>query len=276
MSMFKSGGGGYLKGVTATLVGITFDTKEWEPKKKGGDPYTTLSAKLTFRTDGATADVSTYLPAGFFYPENQTISEDKATLGSDRDGAIIQGDTELAKFINSIEEKDAAVFEGCDGRNFDCVKGLRVTFDRIVDVERTKQFGKRKDKNDPKKEYNRDWLVVSAVLGKVELPKAGKATAAKTTKATTTKTTKPATTPAAPATASNDAADAALLDILADAKGSLDRKVMGSKATRYRLKKNLDEAVGDALRDTLMSDAYVADAVSRGIITLDGATIALA
>ena len=71
-------------------------------------------------------------------------------------------------------------------------------------------------------------------------------------------------------------ADAALLDILADAKGSLDRKVMGSKATRYRLKKNLDEAVGDALRDTLMSDAYVADAVSRGIITVEGSTISLA
>jgi hypothetical protein len=48
---------------------------------------------------------------------------------------------------------------------------------------------------------------------------------------------------------------------------------MGSKATRYRLKANLDEAQGEALRTTLMSDEYINDAVVRGIIDLDGGTV---
>jgi hypothetical protein len=275
MSMFK-GGGGYLKGVTLTILGITFDSKEWPAKSKGKDPYSTLSAKLSFRIDGATADAFTFLPAGFFYPENQTISEDGATLGSDRDGAIIAGDTEFAKFINSIDALDPSVFEGSDGRNFDAAKGLRVTTDRIVDEAKTKEFGKRKGKMKDGKtaEFNRDYLVVKAVLGKVEVKAAGKAPVASSKKPVAGKAAAaPKASKAAPAASGTEAADTALLAIVAEAGGSVERKVMGSKATRYRLKANLDEAAGEALRTQLMSDEYINDAVVRGLIDLDGGTI---
>ncbi len=274
MGMFK-GGGGYLKGVTLTILGITFDSKEWPAKSKGKDGYSTLSAKLSFRIDGATADAFTFLPAGFFYPENQTISEDGTTLGSDRDGAIIGGDTEFAKFINSIDALDPSLFEDNDGRNFDAVKGLRVTTDRILDEAKTKEFGKRKGKTKDGKpaEFNRDYLVVKAVLGKVEVKAAGKAPVASSKKPVASKAAAPKAAKTAPAASGTEAADTALLAIIAEAGGSVERKVMGSKATRYRLKANLDEAAGEAIRTQLMSDEYINDAVVRGVIDLDGGTI---
>ncbi len=279
MSMFK-GGGGYLKGVTGTILGITFDSKEW-PSTKKKDGYSTLSAKLTFQLEGATAPAITFLKAGFFYPENQTISEDGTTLGSDRPGAIIGRDTELAKFIESIEGIDPSVFEGCDGRNFDApTKGLRVTFDRELDEEGTKKFGKRsyEKKDGTKGEAPRDFLIVSAVLGKVEV-KAGASKPVASTKKPVAGAKAAKATPAAPKAAAPAAgvdADTALLAIIEEAGGKVERKVMGSKATRYRLKANLDEAAGEALRTQLMSDEYINDAVVRGVIDLDGGTISKA
>jgi hypothetical protein len=211
--MFK-GGGGYLKGVTATILGITFDSKDWPAKSKGKDGYSTLSAKLTFRLDGATADAFTFIPAGFFYPENQTISEDGTTLGSDRDGAIIGGDTEFASFINSIDALDPSIFENGDGRNFSQVNGLRVTFDRVIDEAKTKQFGKRKGKTKDGKtaEFNRDYLVVKAVLGKVDVKAASspaKSAAAPKAAAAKAAPAKAAPAKAAPAKAAAPVAAAA-------------------------------------------------------------------
>jgi len=277
MSMFKGGGKGFLHNATLTIIGITFDTKDW-PGDKKKDPYTTISAKLTYRLDGATADAFTFLKAGFFYPENQSISDDGTTLTSDRDGSVLQGGTEFSKFIESIDKIDPSIFEGADGRSFGQASGLRVTTVRVQDEEDKRvqaEYGKRKGKKvkEGQKgpgEFNRDHLEVSAVLGRVEV-KASAGGAKKTTAASAKKTT--AAAPKAAATVDTDAADAALLAIIEAGKGSVERKVMGSKVTRYRLNTNMEEAAGEQLRTILMSDEYINDAVKRGVIDLDGGVI---
>jgi hypothetical protein len=272
MGMFKnSGGGGYLKGISATLLGITFDSKVWNEGKP--KEYSTISATLAFQPDGATAPIKTFIPAGFFYPDNQTISDDKTTVSSDRDGAVLAGDSDFARFIESIEAIDPSVFEGADGRSFPQVAGLRVTFDRKVNEALTASHGKRsyEKKDGTKGEAPRDYLVVSAVLGKVAV-KGGKAAAAPKA-AAAAKSSK--TAAAKPVVDAVDT-DAALLAIIEAASGKVERKVMGSKVTRYRLNNNLDEAAGEALRTKLMSDEYINDAVKRGVIDLDGGTITAA
>lgn len=253
MGLFKKSGGG---GFTGVITGYEFDSKVWEPKKKGDDPYTTLSVKLMVLLDGATESVPRFIPAGFIY-DGTSISEDKQTLvNEENQDALIQENSEFGRLITSLVEKGFTGFaDDADGRNFAPIVGARVTTKFVVDEELTKQYGKRKDKKDAKKEYNRGYLLVDAYHGQVEVKK-GKATAAKGG-AKKGAASKPAVAPAA-AEQNFDEADAALLTILADApSNTIQRAQMSSTVVKYALANNLSSDVREQLRKTLSSDEFV-------------------
>lgn len=269
MALFKKGGGGFLNGVDGTIVGYKFETKEWEAKKKGGNDYSTLSVQLDVMQDGADEPVPQFIQAGFFYPENQSVSDDGLTLESDSDGPIIRDDTDWARFIGSLIDAgfpESKLEEG-NGRNFECIIGTRVTFKREVDVEGTKRFGKRKDKNDPKKEYNRDWLLVSTVLS---MPDEKKGKGGKAVAKPTAKTAAPAKGKGKPVVeeADTDTADAVIVELVSAAKDEkLPRAQVSSAVVRYALTNKLAAADREALRKQLFDEAYLTDAAERGIIS---------
>lgn len=271
MALFKKGGGGFLNGVDGTIVGYKFNTKEWESKKKGGSDYSTLSVQIDVLQDGADEPVQQFIPAGFFYPENQSISDDGLTLESDSDGAIIRDDTDFARFVGSMIEAGfpEADLEAGEGRNFEAMVNQRFTFKREVDVEGTKQFGKRKDKKDPKKEYNRDWLLVAAYLGPAEA--SSKKGGAKKTAA------KPAAKPAPKGKAAKaeeadtDRADEAIVELVSAAKDNvIPRAQVSSAVVRYALTNKLAAADREALRKQLFDEDYLKDAAERGVISYNG------
>jgi hypothetical protein len=282
------GGGGFLNDVTAVIAGHRFESKEWQGKN---GPYYKLSCELQIVQDGATVPVKQFLDAGFFYPENQSISADGLTLSSDRDGVMLDADTEFARFIDSLETvapELAKAFEASNYRNFTAMNGSRVTFKRVIDEEATKKFGKRKgkDKDGNDAEFNRDNLLVGAYVGKVDVKGGGsKPAAAKTTKATASKpASAPATTPAAPAATVDTARlDEVMTLVLADAPNStIARTNLNSTIVRFAQSKRhgtngdaqMDPAEREAIR-TALTDAYLQDATARGALKFDGKQISL-
>ena len=75
MGMFRGEGGG---GITGRVNSVTFETKTWNEGKS--NEYVTLSAKLVITPDGAQKSIDRFVRAGFFYPENQSISKDGTPL----------------------------------------------------------------------------------------------------------------------------------------------------------------------------------------------------
>ena len=280
MGMFKSAsGGGFLAGVSGGINSIKFGTKLWPAKVKGKDgatkttnAYTTLSAEVLITPDGAEKPVQQFIPAGFFYPENQSISDDGYTLQSDGDGAIIKEDTDFARFVTS------AVVAGMDlnedntqgGRNFEVMHGYRVTFAKIKDEAAqlavgTKRLGdkaktataaeilaagKRADKNDKNKSYNLDYLAISAVLGAPIASKGGPRKA--------TNGSGKALPPAAAVDVDTAGAAKILIGLLAAADdNTLKVGVVKSLVTLYAVENSMDKPEREALAKLIGSAEFI-------------------
>lgn len=278
---WRTGGGGFLNDVTGVITRLVFEAKEW-PITKGprkGETYHTLSAELNVRQDGATADVKQFVPCGFFYPENQSISEDATTLISENDSPVIAGDSEFAKLVDS--GIDAGIPEAAidpNFLNFSGLTGRRVTFGRIVDEAKTKEFGKRKAKKGKHagKEFNRDFLVIKAYLGDVDLKtiKAGKATGAVAPKAAAKTGAKASTkAPVAAAEPDDDAADNLVISAIGAAKdGSIPVAKLNQALTRQSLMptyKDMEGSARQALVKFASSEGYVDGAKERGVLAVD-------
>jgi len=282
MGLFRKSGGGFLNGVNGVIQSITFDSKEWG---EGEDAYTTLSACVKVLQDGAEDAVEQYLPAGFLY-EDMSISADGKTIEGGNDGAVIQEGSEFAKFVQSAIETGGIGESAFDenGRNFEALEGLRVTFGKVLNKERQmaagrKKLGKakaaaasedeimkagrRQDKNDKTKFYNHDQLVVSAVLGREDVKPAKGAKAKAGAKAAAPKSTaaKGGKANGAAKTVEEDytAADALLVDLLADAKGNtINKASISSLIVRKALADDMDNETRDGFRKLLASDEYLA------------------
>lgn len=258
MSVFRTGGGGSITGV---IKSITFDTKEWEAKKKGGEDYYTVSAQLEILVDGVKEAVKRFIPAGFFYPDTMSIN-DAGQIDSEK-GNPLQSGTDFEKFVVSAVEKgfDLSGVEGSEGRDFSSFAGLRCKLVNIVDVEATKQFGKRKGKGDNKgKEFNRTYLAVEEILGH-EAVKAGK-----TTKAAKPAAGKAAAKSAPAADASDDfdvnqSAKDMLYEVLGEAKDNkIVKGTLNSLTMKYAGEKGWTNPQRDEVRKLVTSDAFLKEA----------------
>ncbi len=253
MGMFRSSGGG---GITGTVTGITFESKDWKPKAKGADPYYTLSAKISLLPDGAKKAVDRFIRAGFFYPENQTISKDGRTLSNGpKGGPVVQDDSDFARLIGTLIEKGFPEDRlDPNGLNFDAVVGTRLTLANQRDAEATAKFGKRKGQDG--KEYDRDYPVISAVLGLPAVKAAGKA-AGKVSKAAEV--------------ADISAADETIVALISAAKGKkLDQGKLKSTLVAYQMDHDtMTKVERDAIYETLTDEAYIADAVKREVFAFD-------
>lgn len=255
MSLFRKKGGGFLNGVAGTIDSIGFGEKSWEGKN---GEYRTVSMELLVTPDGG-EQVQQFLPAGFLY-EDHSISDDGKTIEGG-EGDVIGEDTEAALFLQSILDADPSLEEKVTGRNFEGWEGLRVTFKKEVNKARqmaagVKKLGKkaaasaseedimkagrRQDKNDKTKFYNHDLLLVSEVLD-AEAKPAAKGKAAKAAPAAA------ATKKAAKKGEDFEAADAFLIELLADAK---DKTVNVSSINSLVVRKALADDVEDDVRDS--------------------------
>lgn len=292
MGLFrKQGGGGFLAGVTGAITGYSFDTKEWtsdNPKAKK-KVYHTLSMGLTIRPDGAEEDVQQFLPAGFWYPEDQALSEDGRTLLTLEDGEavdlalpVIAEDSEAGKFLASLIEsgKDKGLDESAfpdNGSNFEAMLGWRVQFGKALDTDRQMaagrkalgvkartatdteilEAGKQQDKKDKSKSYNRTYLVVTDVFGQAALPKAkgnGKGAVKNAAKASAAKATK-----SKPKTDDGEqqAVDI-LMAILNDAKdNTVLKSQLSGKVVAYCFDNDIDDATREQLRKAIYSDEFL-------------------
>lgn len=251
MGMFRGSGGG---GITGVVNSITFESKEW--KKGKNDPYYTLSAKVVITPDGAKKSVDRFVRAGFFYPDNQTISKDGKTLSNgEKGGPVIQGDSDFARLIGTLIENGFPEDRlDPNGLNFEPVEGTRLTLANQIDEAATKEFGKRKG-NDGK-EYNRDYPVISAVLGLPAEKSSSKKGAAKAE---------------APAEADTTLADETIVAVLKAAKGKkLDQGKLKSTLVAYQMDHDtMTKAQRDAVYETLTDTDYIKSAVKRKVFEFD-------
>ena len=278
-------GGGFLNGASGAILDAGFVANKSGENKNG--PYTTYSAKLTIQPDGGEA-VDQFLDAGFMYGDN-TVSEDgKSIEGSD--DYYVDAATQYGQFLTSLVEGEGQRFPEetlGDLRSLKPIIGTRVTFKREVDVEATKKrgaykLGKKaagatdqqlfeagkkiaKKGKSAGKAFPLDRLLVTELISLPEVK--GKKTAAATKTAT-----KAAPAKAAAPVADTDAVDAALVSILTSAKDStLARSGLSAAAVKYRLSAKLDPDTFEGIRKQLVSDAYIADAVERELIVVEGA-----
>lgn len=253
-------GGGYLNNVAGVIQSIEFVGGSSGENEYG--PWLTYSARLTILADGAEKSVQQYAPAGFLRGTNVVSKDGRRIEGTDP--YTLDGNTPFGKFVVSLVEGDGNRFPENrlgDLRSYEAVDGTRVMFERKTDEEETKRRGMRVYTGTDGKEHEvpQDVLLIKEVLA---LPgvKVGTTGAAK----------KPTAAASAPAV-SADATDAALKAILGSAKDrTLSRSKVSSSVIGYALKAGLDGTSREAIRTQLSSDAYVADAVERGLIVLDG------
>jgi hypothetical protein len=273
LGIFKKSGGGFLNGVEGTIESYKFATKEFTSRKTGNE-YTKLSVELVVTPDGAEDSVQQFLDAGFFYPDNQAVSEDGLTLQAinddgdvvDADSPVLREDSEFGQFVGSMIAAGFPEEELGVGVNFEPILGARVRFVRKVDEEATKKLGKRKGKDG--KEYNRDLLLVDAVLGRAEQKAKGKAKAAPKTAAKGAKKA---------AAAGTDQLDAILIAVVEDSKsGSVEQKNLAGAFVRHALKNGIAQEDRKALQAQIVDAAYLEDAAARGIVAYDGTTVSAA
>lgn len=274
---FKKAGGGFLNGETAKIVGYGWDTKEWGEGEKA---YSSLTLRLDIQQDGADEPVKQFLPAGFAY-EGMTISDDELTVegGDDPESAIVGEKSEAGRFLQTLVENgfpEDDIPDNC--RNLEALLDWRVTFGKELNKERQMAAGKKKlgkakaasaseedimkagrrqDKNDKTKFYNHDQLVVTAVVGKDEGGKKGKAAAGKKTESAKS---------AKGSSKKKDAdeevdytrADEVLLELLADAKGGvINKSSISSLVVRKALADDMETEERDSLRKLLSDTDYL-------------------
>ena len=264
------GKGGYLNNTSGVIQKITFKLGKKGVSKKGR-PWQSYSAVALILPDGATKAVEQYMNAGFL-PEGNTVSKDGRTI----EGTGVFGldpDTQFYKFVVSLVEGEGTRFPQerlGEFRNYEAVDGTRVTFSRVEDPEETKRRGPRRDEKTGK-DYPRDYLLVKEVL---ELPSekkaAGKKAASPKAKATVAAAKAEAAT-VAPAGDLTAQADEAIKSILTGVENrQIERGKLASAFIKYSLATNLEGKAREDLRKFLLSDEYVADAIMRDLIVVNG------
>ncbi len=277
----RKGGGGFLNGVAGVIVAAFYRSTVWNEGKE--NEYTTLSIEIQVLQDGATQPVKQFLPAGFIY-DNHVIAEDGQSITDTQDGSrsILQDDSAYIKFLNSAIEAGLPEQPFVDSNlsTFDGLLNQRFTFKRVVDVEGTKEFGKRKGKTKDGKdaEFNRDFLLVAEYHGAVEPAKKGGKTAASSAAKKTVAAAK--ATNGAAKNAETDALVArgkdVLISILAD-NSPLERNAISAKIVKYSTENQFAEdanehkAIREALRKLVgsedflgLQDGWTYDAKAKG------------
>ncbi len=286
MGLFKKPG----SSLTGVITGYKFDTKEFE----GKETYYRASAAVEFRGDGADEDTVRFLDAGFWYPDDRSLSDDGRTIEGGDDQPIKE-DTEFAGFIGSLIEKGfpESAFDP-SGRNYEPMIGTRIELVQVIDEERQMAAGRKKlgakantaskeeimaagkrvDRKDKTKSYNQTQQRVGAVLALPEAKKAGKA-AAKTATKTAGKGNGKAPE------VDTDHADTVITEILAAAQAqaeagkrksaAVQRTELSMLVVRYAADKtnNVSGEDRETLRKVLSSEDYLTAAAERGVLTYD-------
>lgn len=209
-SSFKKSGGGFLKDVDGTITGYTLTDSAFGEAKtsaKNAD-FTTMHSVLSFRPDGAEADVTTKLFAGNAQAFN--ISDDGHTLEAVNEGETVAQNAAWSQFVETLVnpvsvQKQIGTPNGeagfpedelsDDEIDWSPIIGSRVRVSQVIDEYYKGK--KRKDKtrvdaNGKPVEYDYTRPVVTAFYGKEAPAKVVKSkTAAKAAPAKAGKTAKP-------------------------------------------------------------------------------------
>lgn len=220
MGKWRVKGGGYI----GRIESVTFEDKTWESENAKTGEYRTVTAKLMILKDGADEAIEQYLPAGFIY-DGQGVSEDGKTLvdASSDDSAIVDGDSDFALFIDSIEANEgedgkyAAAFAESNYRNFDILEGVRIEVKNEINKTRQIASGLKKLKAPRNTVANDDgtYTIKGKDVSEADVLKAGKRAGKGERKGQSFNQTRivvtkvfgdaPATKAAAPAAAAKDA-----------------------------------------------------------------------
>lgn len=259
--------GGFLNNVDGTWTDYVFTSEApGGGKRKKGNDFTPLFARITIQVDGADDPVSTSLFAGS--ADDFEISEDGKSVTPVTEGMGLRGETALAIFIESLI--DAGFPENLTeefytdspefAANYEAALGTRVRLVQVTNEEVTKKLGKKKD---PKtgREYERKDLKVQTVLA---LPGTAAKTTSKVTAAKSGKTSgKVNGKQEVDVTALSDET---LLSILHDSDGSVRK---GSLIPLIAKKLGVKHPYREEVRRMIYSDDYLNDATERGIIAYD-------
>ncbi len=280
----SGGGGGYLHGTAGEIVSLAFgEPKEFTSAK--GKPYHKLSMVVNILADGAEEPKAQYLDAGMVFPDNTTI--EGATITSDRAGSPpLQSDTDFYLFVESAIEGGFPV-EKLSINDFSGLAGWRYEFKREQNLEKQMAAGKKKlgvkaknateeeilaagkrvDPKDKTKSYNQDRLLVAEVLGEVE----GRSVAKKAAPKASVKPVA-AAKPAVEVDVDTDYVDAAVQDILANAKGGVVKR--GNLSTellkwQQRTKPKASNETRNTVYGVAKETTYIVEAAERGIFNYD-------
>lgn len=231
-------------------------------KIKGADgkpmekPHT-LNVLLTVRVEGADEDTTTTLKAANNFDEWE-VSDDGYTITPVTEGQELSAGTSFAKFITSlceVEPKAEALLPE-DAINYQGIIGTRLRTVQRTDAERTKKFGQKVDKKTGKG-YDRKDLVVDQVYelpGSKPAPAKGKGGKANPPSKTGKGKLAPATEPD-----SDDLdtlAKETLLEIVADAGGSIAKSKLSMKV----LTKLMKHAQREDVRKLIFTDDFLSQA----------------
>ena len=204
-----SGGGGLLRGVDATIVGLEFITRTSEGKpaqaakagqaaKPAKPPFTSLQAQLTVLPDGATEVVK---PFPLFVGDAAAYTFDGPTVSGEKQFSKSSGFPMFVQSLVDAKFPEDLLPEDPEGlvADYTNVIGARVRFDWRKNEKLTASAGKTYGKDDraaikagkpPKGSgFDREDLIVTAYYGQAEVApvkgaaktgtKAGKVNAAK-------------------------------------------------------------------------------------------------
>jgi hypothetical protein len=184
-SQFKKVGGGFLDNVTGTIHSITWTDIPpggEKPNAKQNEEFISLFGLLKFTPDGAEEAVTQHLWAGNALDFN--ISDDGFVLEPVEENGGLRGNSTFTRFIDTLVAPINDPENGFDEMllpedeiSYAAVSGSRVTL--VQEIDPTMKGKKRKDKKDPKKEYDYKRTVVANFLGMAEVKKTGKAIAGK-------------------------------------------------------------------------------------------------
>lgn len=263
-SSFKKGGG-FLDGVDLVIRDYQFTDEfngdSFKPGKiKGADgkpmekPHT-LNVLLTVRVEGADEDTTTTLKAANNFDEWE-VSDDGYTITPVTEGTELSAGTSFAKLITSLCEAEpkAEALLPEDSINYQGIIGIRLRTVQRTDAERTKKFGQKVDKKTGKG-YDRKDLVVEQVYelpGEKPAPVKGKGGKANPP----SKTAKGKPAPVADVEDLDTLSKTTLIEIVADAGGSIAKSKLSMKVLTKLMKHPQREDV----RKLIFTDDFLAQA----------------